>query len=167
MTNEHTPGTTVIMKQYGIGRIITIDTEKIAGLATRLYRIGFESGETKQVPVLSALVRPIATSADVDRALVVLTKKRERQHTPWHRKQTECVAALNKGSIVDVAAVARDLYVTSEKERNSVTELYEQALTLLALEVAHVRNLPRQGVRGALESTIVQRSIDPRLQEKP
>ncbi|MCH9806269.1 MAG: CarD family transcriptional regulator [Alphaproteobacteria bacterium] len=145
-TNEH-----VVYPAHGVGRIIGIEEQEIAGMALELFVINFEKEKlTLRVPtgkLESVGLRKLAEEKVVEKALGVLKGRARVKRTMWSRRAQEYVAKINSGDIIAIAEVVRDLYRSEAQPEQSYSErqLYEDALDRMAREVAAVLKLDESG----------------------
>lgn len=145
-TNEH-----VVYPAHGVGRIIGIEEQEIAGMALELFVINFEKEKlTLRVPtgkLESVGLRKIAEEKTVAKALDVLKGRARVKRTMWSRRAQEYDAKINSGDIIALAEVVRDLYRSEAQPEQSYSErqLYEAALDRMAREVAVVYKLDERG----------------------
>lgn len=145
-TNEY-----VVYPAHGVGCIIGIEEQEIAGIALELFVINFEKEKlTLRVPtgkLESVGMRKLADDAVVKKAMEVLKGRARVKRTMWSRRAQEYVAKINSGDLVSIAEVVRDLYRSEAQPEQSYSErqLYEDALDRMAREVAAVEKLDERG----------------------
>ena len=145
-TNDH-----VVYPAHGVGRIIGIEEQEIAGMALELFVINFEKEKlTLRVPtgkLESVGLRKLAEGNVVDKALDVLKGRARVKRTMWSRRAQEYVAKINSGDLIAIAEVVRDLYRSEAQPEQSYSErqLYEDALDRMSREVAAVFKLDERG----------------------
>lgn len=145
-TSEH-----VVYPAHGVGRIIGIEEQEIAGMALELFVINFEKEKlTLRVPtgkLESVGLRKLAEDKVVAKALDVLKGRARVKRTMWSRRAQEYDAKINSGDLIALAEVVRDLYRSEAQPEQSYSErqLYEAALDRMAREVAVVYKLDERG----------------------
>ena len=145
-TNEQ-----VVYPAHGVGRIIGIEEQEIAGMSLELFVINFEKEKlTLRVPtgkLESVGLRKLAEGNIVDKALDVLKGRARVKRTMWSRRAQEYVAKINSGDLIAIAEVVRDLYRSEAQPEQSYSErqLYEDALDRMSREVAAVYKLDERG----------------------
>ena len=148
----------IVYPAHGVGRIVAIDEQEIAGMALELFVISFEKDKlTLRVPTGKAQqvgMRKLAEDGVVKRALETLKGKARIKRTMWSRRAQEFEAKINSGDIVSIAEVVRDLYRAENQPEQSYSErqLYEAALDRMAREIAAVDKID--------ERTAVQRVVE-------
>lgn len=141
-TNEY-----VVYPAHGVGRIVSIEEQEIAGAKLELFVINFEKDKmTLRVPtakLASVGMRKLAEEKTMKRALATLKGKARVKRTMWSRRAQEYEAKINSGDLVSIAEVVRDLYRSEAQPEQSYSErqLYEAALDRMAREIAAVEKL--------------------------
>jgi CarD family transcriptional regulator len=136
-TNEY-----VVYPTHGVGRIVAIEEQEIAGHKLELFVINFEKDKmTLRVPTSktqSAGMRKLSGEAVLSRALDTLRGRARIKRTMWSRRAQEYEAKINSGDLVTIAEVVRDLYRSDSQPEQSYSErqLYEAALDRMAREIA-------------------------------
>ncbi len=140
-------GEKIVYPAHGVGQIIGIEEQEVAGLKLELFVIQFEQDKmTLRVPTAKAEqvgMRKLAEENIVEKALKTLKGKPRVKRTMWSRRAQEYEAKINSGSIVSIAEVVRDLYRADNQPEQSYSErqLFEQALDRMARELAAVDEL--------------------------
>ncbi|NWG71491.1 MAG: CarD family transcriptional regulator [Parvularculaceae bacterium] len=137
--NDH-----IVYPAHGVGRIVSIEKQVIAGITNELFLIEFEQEKMKlRVPTAKAKavgMRGLSEPAQVKKAIELLKGRARIKRTMWSRRAQEYEAKINSGDIIQVAEVVRDLFRASDQPEQSYSErqLFEAALDRLAREVAAV-----------------------------
>lgn len=140
-------GEAIVYPAHGVGRIIGIEEQEIAGISLELFVIQFEKDKlTLRVPTAkleSVGMRKLAEEGIVKRAMDTLKGKARIKRTMWSRRAQEYEAKINSGDLVAIAEVVRDLYRSETQPEQSYSErqLYESALDRMAREIAVVDKL--------------------------
>src|SRR3974390_3377537 len=130
----------IVYPAHGVGRIMAIEEQEIAGAKLELFVINFIKDKmTLRVPtakIVSVGMRKLAEGPLVKRALDTLKGRARIKRTMWSRRAQEYEAKINSGDIVAIAEVVRDLYRSETQPEQSYSErqLYEAALNRLARE---------------------------------
>ncbi len=141
-TNEY-----IVYPAHGVGRIVSIDEEKIAGAKLELFVINFEKDKMMlRVPTEkseSVGMRKLASDKTVQKALDTLKGKARIKRTMWSRRAQEYEAKINSGSLISISEVVRDLYRSESQPEQSYSErqLYEAALDRMSREIAAVQKI--------------------------
>jgi CarD family transcriptional regulator len=134
-------GDKVVYPSHGVGEIIDIEAQAIAGTQINLYVISFEQEKmVLRVPVTraeSAGLRNLIGQDAVSKIYSVLKGKAKIGNKMWSRRAQEYEAKINSGDVVHIAEVVRDLYKNIDADRSySERNIYEMALNRLGKEIA-------------------------------
>ncbi len=156
--NDH-----VVYPAHGVGRIVGIEKQMIAGIANELFVLDFEQEKLKlKVPTAKAIssgMRALSDEALIKRAIDVLKGRARIKRTMWSRRAQEYEAKINSGDIIAVSEVVRDLYRATDQPEQSYSErqLFEAALDRLAREVAAVRKSDLAKALNDLDASLQQK----------
>lgn len=137
-------GDFVVYPGHGVGQMMRVETERVAGLKTTLFVIAFAQDRmTLRVPLQkagSAGLRRISSRRAMQDVLASLKAPPPRRRGLWNRLMTEYSAKINSGDPQAVADVVRDLHrpMNGRERSHGAQVLYAKALTRLTLEVAAV-----------------------------
>ena len=137
----------VVYPAHGVGQILAIEEQEIAGTKLELFVISFMKDKmTLRVPtakVINVGMRKLSEPALVKRALETLKGRARVKRTMWSRRAQEYEAKINSGDIVAIAEVVRDLFRSDSQPEQSYSErqLYEAALDRLSREIAVVQHV--------------------------
>jgi CarD family transcriptional regulator len=140
-------GEFVVYPAHGVGQILAIEEQEIAGARLELFVINFMKDKmTLRVPtakVANVGMRKLSDPALVKKALETLKGRARVKRTMWSRRAQEYEAKINSGDIVAIAEVVRDLYRSESQPEQSYSErqLYEAALDRLSREIAVVQHV--------------------------
>jgi CarD family transcriptional regulator len=141
----------IVYPAHGVGRIVGIEEQEIAGMSLELFVITFEKDKmTLRVPTgksTSVGMRKLAEEGVVKRAMETLKGRARIKRTMWSRRAQEYEAKINSGDLIAIAEVVRDLYRSESQPEQSYSErqLYEAALDRMAREIAAVEKLDERG----------------------
>jgi CarD family transcriptional regulator len=141
----------IVYPAHGVGKIVAIEEQEIAGMALELFVINFEKEKlTLRVPtgkLESVGMRKLSEEPVVRKAMETLKGRARVKRTMWSRRAQEYVAKINSGDLVSIAEVVRDLYRSEAQPEQSYSErqLYEDALDRMARELAAVEKLDERG----------------------
>lgn len=141
----------VVYPAHGVGRIVGIEEQEIAGMSLELFVITFDKEKlTLRVPtgkLESVGMRKLADDSIVKKAMDTLKGRARIKRTMWSRRAQEYVAKINSGDLISIAEVVRDLYRSEAQPEQSYSErqLYEDALDRMARELAAVEKLDERG----------------------
>nr|AWM05014.1 CarD family transcriptional regulator [Bradyrhizobium symbiodeficiens]QDF41468.1 CarD family transcriptional regulator [Bradyrhizobium symbiodeficiens] len=136
----------VVYPAHGVGQILAIEEQEIAGAKLELFVINFIKDKmTLRVPtakVANVGMRKLSEPALVKKALETLKGRARVKRTMWSRRAQEYEAKINSGDIVAIAEVVRDLFRSESQPEQSYSErqLYEAALDRLSREIAVVQH---------------------------
>jgi len=134
----------IVYPAHGVGRIVQIEEQEIAGAKLELYIIDFEKEKLRlKVPTSKSEQKGMRKLADkplIDHAMKVLKGRARIKRTMWSRRAQEYEAKINSGDLISIAEVVRDLHRAGGQPEQSYSErqLYAKALARMAREVAAV-----------------------------
>ncbi len=140
-------GESIVYPAHGVGQIVGIEEQEIAGMSLELFVIQIEKDKlTLRVPTArleAAGIRKLAEDNIVTRAMETLKGRARIKRTMWSRRAQEYEAKINSGDLIAIAEVVRDLYRSETQPEQSYSErqLYESALDRMAREIAVVDKL--------------------------
>jgi len=152
----------VVYPAHGVGQILAIEEQEIAGAKLELFVINFMKDKmTLRVPtakVANVGMRKLSEPALVKRALETLKGRARVKRTMWSRRAQEYEAKINSGDIVAIAEVVRDLYRSESQPEQSYSErqLYEAALDRLSREIAVVQHSTETEAIKEIESQLAK-----------
>lgn len=135
-------GDYVVYPKHGVGRVIELQSEEIAGMQLELYVLRFEKERmTLRVPVNkveSIGMRKLSSDKTLKEAMETLKAKPKVKRTMWSRRAQEYEAKINSGDLVSIAEVTRDLFRPEDQPEQSYSErqIFEAASSRLARELA-------------------------------
>lgn len=159
----------VVYPAHGVGRIVGIEEQEIAGMSLELFVITFDKEKlTLRVPtgkLASVGMRKLADDGVVKKAMDTLKGRARVKRTMWSRRAQEYVAKINSGDLVSIAEVVRDLYRSEAQPEQSYSErqLYEDALDRMARELAAVEKLDERGAMQRITEVLSKSAKSRRL----
>ncbi len=165
-------GELVVYPAHGVGKIIQIEEQEIAGAKLELYIVDFEKEKLRlKVPTGRAEqkgMRRLSDKTQVESALKVLKGRARIKRTMWSRRAQEYDAKINSGDIIAVAEVVRDLYRSERQPEQSYSErqLFEQALDRMAREIAAVKKIDDDQAIKELEDYLAKNAKRPSASDK-
>ncbi len=142
-----TTGDFVVYPTHGVGKILGIEDQEIAGYQLNVFVVHFDKDRmTLRVPVGKAKnsgLRRLSTRKEMDIALAKLKGRSRAKRTMWSRRAQEYEAKINSGDPGSIAEVVRDLYrnVGQPEQSYSERQIYQAALDRLVREFAAVENI--------------------------
>ncbi|MBE1236331.1 CarD family transcriptional regulator [Phaeovibrio sulfidiphilus] len=141
------PGDHVVYPAHGVGQVLSVESQVIAGQELELLVIAFcRDRMTLRIPVSKvrqSSLRRLSTRKTMDSALEALQGKARVKRTMWSRRAQEYEAKINSGDPVSIAEVVRDLYRSASQPEQSYSErqIYELALERLTGELAAIEDI--------------------------
>src|SRR5579864_2527455 len=157
--NDH-----VVYPTHGVGRIMRIEEQEVAGAKLELFVITFEKDKmTLRVPTAKAKavgMRKLSSPDVVATALNTLKGRARIKRTMWSRRAQEYEAKINSGDLVSIAEVVRDLHRATGQPEQSYSErqLYEAALDRLARELAAVEKIDEAAAIKRVEGMLLKKA---------
>lgn len=142
-------GDYVVYPTHGVGKVLGLEKQEVAGFDLQLFVISFESEKmTLRVPVNKVKdsgLRKISSKDKMQTAMTTLKGRARSRRTMWSRRAQEYEAKINSGDPVSIAEVVRDLHRPADQPDQSYSErqMYEAALERLADELALVEKIDR------------------------
>src|ERR1700675_1993561 len=140
-------GDFVVYPTHGVGKILGIETQEIAGYTLSVCVVHFDKDRmTLRVPLGKAKgsgLRRLSTRKEMDAALAKLRGRSRAKRTMWSRRAQEYEAKINSGDPASIAEVVRDLFRNAgqPEQRYSERQIYQAALDRLVREFAAVERI--------------------------
>ncbi len=163
-SQDFRPNDYVVYPAHGVGQIISVEEQEIAGLTLELFVISFAKDKmTLRVPTNKATevgMRSLSSPDIVSKAMETLKGKARVKRAMWSRRAQEYEQKINSGDLISIAEVVRDLHRTDDQREQSYSErqLYEAALERLTREVAAVNGLDEIGAQKHVDEVLVSRA---------
>src|ERR1700754_3747045 len=107
-------GDYVVYPKHGVGRVVELLKQEIAGMTLELYVLRFEKERmTLRVPTNKAEsvgMRKLSSDKTLREALDTLKGKPKVKRTMWSRSAQEYEAKIHSGDLVATAEVRRDMF---------------------------------------------------------
>ena len=158
------PDDYVVYPAHGVGKVISIEEQEVAGMTLELFVISFEKDKMMlRVPTNKALeigMRGLSTPDTIARAMRTLKGKAKVKRAMWSRRAQEYEQKINSGDLIAIAEVVRDLHRTDDQREQSYSErqLYEAALERLTREVAAVADGDEVLAAGQIDEVLMSRA---------
>ena len=108
------PNEYVVYPAHGVGQIISIEEQQIAGISLELFVISFEKDKmTLRVPTDKAVqigMRSLSSPDVILKAMTTLKGKAKVKRAMWSRRAQEYEQKINSGDLIAIAEVVRDLH---------------------------------------------------------
>jgi len=153
-------GDFVVYPTHGVGKILGIENQEIAGYQLKVFVVHFDKDRmTLRVPVAKAKnsgLRRLSTRKEMDAALSKLKGRSRAKRTMWSRRAQEYEAKINSGDPASIAEVVRDLYRNASQPEQSYSErqIYQAALDRLVREFAAVENIDEASAAKRVEQML-------------
>lgn len=150
----------IVYPSHGVGRIVAIEKQEIAGLTLELFVITFDKDKmTLRVPVAkveSVGMRKLAEDGLVEKSLKTIKGRARVKRAMWSRRAQEYEAKINSGDPVSIAEVVRDLHRSATQPEQSFSErqIYEAAFERLVDELAAIEKIDKDKASGKLEKLL-------------
>ena len=162
--SEFRPNEYVVYPAHGVGQIVSIEEQEIAGISMELFVISFEKDKmTLRVPTAKATeigMRAFSSPDVIDQAMKTLKGKAKVKRAMWSRRALEYEQKINSGDLIAIAEVVRDLHRndTDREQSYSERQLYEAALERLTREVAAVADGDESAAAKRVDEVLVSRA---------
>ena len=108
---EFRPNEFVVYPAHGVGKIISVEEQEIAGIQLELFVISFEKDKmTLRVPTHKATevgMRSLSSPDVVSRAMTTLKGKAKVKRAMWSRRAQEYEQKINSGDLIAIAEVGQ------------------------------------------------------------
>ena len=101
----------VVYRKHGIGQIISVEKDTIAGIEISFYKIEITKEKLSlTIPTnQQGNLRALSSLNQVNKAISILKGKAKIKRTMWSRRAQEYEQKINSGEIYQIAEVVRDL----------------------------------------------------------
>lgn len=151
-------GDMAVYPAHGVGVIEAIENQTIAGIDQPFYVMKILDNAMKiMIPTASSDnvgLRAIISKKEVDDVLAILRDRdAEIGSQTWNRRYREYMEKIKTGSIHEVAAVLRDLYLLSVDKDLSYGErkMMDTAKSLLVTEISLARKVDESKIESMIE----------------
>jgi len=161
---EFSPNEYVVYPAHGVGQIVSIEEQEVAGFTLELFVISFEKDKmTLRVPTAKATevgMRSLSSPDVVSKAIATLKGKAKVKRAMWSRRAQEYEQKINSGDLIAIAEVVRDLHRADDQREQSYSErqLYEAALERLTRELAAVKDMDEAGAQRQVDEVLSARA---------
>ena len=162
--SDFRPNEFVVYPAHGVGQIISIEEQDIAGTKLELFVVSFEKDKmTLRVPTNKASeigMRSLSSPEVIEKAMTTLKGKARVKRAMWSRRAQEYEQKINSGDLIAIAEVVRDLHRNDDQREQSYSErqLYEAALERLTREVAAVDDGDEVSAAKKVDDVLVSRA---------
>ena len=158
-------GDSVVYPSHGVGSVIAVEKQEIAGNVMELYVVEFvEDKMTLRVPKARAVkagLRPLCNNDAFVNALKILEQKPHANRGMWSKRAQEYGDKINSGKIEQIAEVLRDLHKNVEHPERSYSErmIYDLAFDRFLAEFSAAKSLSREDARTKILDILETASI--------
>ena len=162
--SDFRPNEFVVYPAHGVGQIISVEEQEIAGIKLELFVVSFEKDKmTLRVPTHKASeigMRSLSSPEVIEKAMTTLKGKARVKRAMWSRRAQEYEQKINSGDLIANAEVVRDLHRNDDQREQSYSErqLYEAALERLTREVAAVDDGDEISAAQKVDDVLVSRA---------
>ncbi|MBM7066596.1 CarD family transcriptional regulator [Actibacterium sp. 188UL27-1] len=158
------PNDFVVYPAHGVGKIVSIEEQEVAGFKLELFVISFDKDKmTLHVPTHKATevgMRALSAPDVVSKAMSTLKGRAKVKRAMWSRRAQEYEQKINSGDLIAIAEVVRDLHRTDDQREQSYSErqLYEAALERLTREIAAASEMDEDAAQKQIDDVLVSRA---------
>lgn len=156
-------GEKVVYPAHGVGLIENIQTRSISGSEKTFYMLRIlENDMTIMIPtdnVASVGLRRVIGKDMVTKVYKILREKKVQiDQQTWNRRYREYTEKIKTGSVLEIAAVLRDLCVLKADKELSFGErkMLDTARNLLVKELSIAKSLSEEKIMKELDSIFAQ-----------
>lgn len=152
-------GDLAVYPAHGVGRIEAIEKKSVGGEEYTFYIMRILENNMKimipQSNTAQVGLRQLISDEEVEKVFAILREK-DVEFTPqtWNRRYREYTERIKTGSIFDLAAVLRDLFLLQEEKPLSFGErkMMDTAKNLLVKEISIAQQKDEKDVAAWIES---------------
>ena len=149
----------VVYPKHGVGKIVSIEKEKIGQIEIQFYKIFIEKEKlTLSVPINQQTnLRPISSINQINKCVSILKTKPKIKRTMWSRRAQEYDQKINSGKIYELAEVVKDLNKNSDiiaDQSYSERQLFEKAYERLKSEFEAVLKITPEEVQKKMDKAL-------------
>jgi CarD family transcriptional regulator len=152
-------GDMAVYPAHGVGVIECIKTQNVGGVDQSFYVMRIlDNDMTIMIPTANSEnvgLRSIIDEAEVDKVINILMERDIKiSSQTWNRRYRDYMDKIKTGSVFEVAAVLRDLYLLSDDKELSYGErkMMDTAKNLLIREISLARNVDEKNVEQQVEN---------------
>lgn len=152
-------GDMAVYPAHGVGVIEAIETQKIGGIDQSFYVMRIlDNDMTIMIPttnIENVGLRAIISGDEVNKVLGILRERDIKiSSQTWNRRYRDYMEKIKTGSVFEVAAVLRDLYLLKDDKELSYGErkMMDTAKSLLVKEISLARKTDEQEIEQQIEN---------------
>ncbi len=160
MTLNLKGGDLVVYPSHGVGRLMDIENQSVAGCEIQVFVINFDKSRmTLRLPMAKAKaagLRNLSSCDEVNAALASLKSRlKPKKGVIWSRRAQEYESKINSGQLHIIAEVLRELHRQGDADQSfSERQIYQSALERFACEVAAIENVSEAEVIERVETLL-------------
>jgi CarD family transcriptional regulator, regulator of rRNA transcription len=159
-------GDRVVYPNHGVGIVEQVGSRSLNGSVEKYYLLNIKSSNLKvTVPfhsVVAVGLRRVVKNGEIQKILDFLANDCESENSPdWKDRFKENSDRMRTGSLLEVAAVLKNLLVLRESKSLSFREkkMLERARYLLVSELAMARNCEESRIEHLLAETLAKTNL--------
>ncbi|HEX3034067.1 MAG TPA: CarD family transcriptional regulator [Thermodesulfobacteriota bacterium] len=158
-------GDIAVYPAHGVVKVKGIEVKEICGTKKKFFILKVvENDVTVMVPTDNAKtigLRHVIDSEEISKIYQILSKKENSSgngHKSWNKRYREYAERLKSGSIFEVAAVLKDIYLLQNEKELSFGErrIMDTARALLIKEISISKNSEEELVAGEIDNLLNQ-----------
>ena len=160
VSDSFSEGDWIIYPKHGLGKTLGFEKQVLSESEVEFIVVYFENEKmTLRIPINKADelgVRSISDESAMKAALTALRGKTKIRRTMWAKREKDYKDKLNKGDMLSIAEVLRDLYRGEDDPEQSYSErqLYELALDRFLRELVAIKNIDLSDAKKKVEENL-------------
>ena len=162
VSDSFSEGDWIIYPKHGLGKTLGFEKQVLSESEVEFIVVYFENEKmTLRIPINKADelgVRSISDESAMKAALTALRGKTKIRRTMWAKREKDYKDKLNKGDMLSIAEVLRDLYRGEDDPEQSYSErqLYELALNRFLRELVAIKNIDLSDAKKKVEENLLR-----------
>ena len=156
-------GHKVVHKTHGVGEILGTEVLSLGGQQQSYYILKIlETGLTLRFPMSnSGMIRELVNQSEIDQILSILREPAKTHSAIWNRRKKEYSDKIRSGSVLEIAAVLRDLASRDRLRQPSFgeKEMIDRARGRLVSEISIAKGLACNAVESMLDQALENRTL--------
>jgi len=159
MLNSFKVGDNAVYPAHGVGVVKAIETREISGRKQSFYILKIlDNGMTIMVPtnnIQSVGLREVIKRSKVSEIFKILRKRKVKlDHQTWNRRYREYMEKIKTGSVYEIAAVLRDLFLLKHEKELSFGEkkMLDTARSLLVKELSLAKKVKEEAIEKEIKT---------------
>jgi len=159
-TENFSEGDWIIYPKHGLGKTLGFEKQVLSESEVEFIVVYFENEKmTLRIPINKAEelgVRSLSDESSMKVALSALRGKTKIRRTMWAKREKDYKDKLNKGDMLSIAEVLRDLYRGEDDPEQSYSErqLYEVALDRFLRELVVIKKIDLSDAKKKVEENL-------------